>query len=136
MPYLVKRLSATTFLLFLLLAWVSQDSVHAQVLYGGLTGNVTDSSGAAVPGVLVSALHGETNQSRDAITNDVGRYTFATLPSGRYTLPAKLTGFKEARQTGVELRANIVAKIDFTLEVGGITEQVTVESAAVTLQTE
>lgn len=136
MPYLVKKLSASTFLFFLLLASVSQDSVQAQVLYGGLTGNVTDSTGAAVPGVLVSALHEETNQSRDAITNDIGRYTFATLPSGRYTVTAKLTGFKEARQTGVELRANIVAKIDFTLEVGGITEQVTVESAAVTLQTE
>src|SRR5687768_7081603 len=78
MPYLVKKLSASTFLFFLLLASVSQDSVQAQVLYGGLTGNVTDSTGAAVPGVLVSALHEETNQSRDAITNDVGRYTFAT----------------------------------------------------------
>src|SRR5438093_10114403 len=95
----VKKLSAqrfNSFLLLLLLSLFTHDSVQAQVLYGGLTGDVTDSTGAAIPGTVVVALNEETNQSREAITNHAGRYAFVTLPSGRYTLSVKLSGFKEA----------------------------------------
>ena len=139
MLYLIKKSSLALLvsgLSLLLLTWVTQETAQAQVLYGGLTGNVSDSSGGAVPGAAVTALNEQTNDAREAITNDAGRYTFATLQSGRYTLTVRLTGFKEARQTGVEIRANIVTRVDLSVEVGGLTEQVTVEAAAVTLQTE
>ena len=67
-------------------------SLQAQVLYGSLVGNVTDATGAAVPGATVTATHKETGASREAVTDTTGGYHFTNLPSGTYTISVQVQG--------------------------------------------
>ena len=65
----------------------------AQALYGTLLGNVTDATGAVVPGATVTILHKETSQTRVATTNDNGGYGFPTIPTGTYEVEVTKEGF-------------------------------------------
>ena len=121
--------------LVLAFAMVVQD-VNAQSLYGTLTGSVRDTSGGAIPGVEVTAVNATTNLSETSITNDVGNYTLPNLPNGTYTLRAVLTGFREAVTEGVTVNAGTVVRQNIVLQVGQITETVTVSSAATVLKTD
>jgi len=114
---------------------VSQPT-YGQVLYGTLVGNVKDPSGAAVPGATVTVVNTGTNVSRETITNETGAYTLSNILPGAYTLKVTLTGFKEFTQTGVQVTLNNVARVDATLEVGNLTETVTVAAQATPLQTD
>src|SRR5687768_8484116 len=67
---------------------------RAQILYGGLVGNVTDASDAAVPGAQVTIHHIATGATRDTKTNESGTYRFATIPAGIYTVTVKAEGFR------------------------------------------
>src|SRR5258708_12652513 len=84
-----------SFLLCLCLtAWLAPPwAAIAQVLYGSIVGNVRDASEAPVPNVEVTATNRETNQSRQTVTNEVGGYTFATVPSGTHNIKASHPGF-------------------------------------------
>ena len=62
-----------------------------QVLYGGVTGTVTDSSGAPVPGATVTITHRETDLSREAVSNETGIYSFTNVQAGTYTLHYELS---------------------------------------------
>ncbi len=121
--------------LLLTFAMITQD-VNAQALYGTLTGSVKDSSGGAIPGVEVTVTNATTNLSSTSISNDVGNYTAANLPNGRYTVRAVLTGFREAVIEGVTINAGNITRQDIVLQVGQITETVTVSSAATVLKTD
>ncbi len=70
-----------------------------QVLYGGLTGTVTDSSGAGMPGTSVTVTHKETNLSRETVSNESGIYTFTNLQAGTYDVKVSMTGFREFVRT-------------------------------------
>jgi hypothetical protein len=109
---------------------------RAQILYGGLVGNVTDASSAAVPGAKVSIQHVATGTARDATANEAGTYRFPTIPPGTYTVMVQASGFRAFRQSGVEVTVNNLTRVDARLEVGEVTEQVTVEASAVALQTD
>jgi hypothetical protein len=109
---------------------------RAQILYGGLVGNVTDASNAAVPGAKVSIQHVATGTSRETTANEVGTYRFPTILPGTYALAVQASGFRAFRQSGVEVTVNNLARVDARLEVGEVTEQVTVEASAVALQTD
>ena len=121
--------------LVLAFAMIAQD-VNAQSLYGTVTGSVKDTSGGAIPGVEVTISSAMTNLSETAITNDVGNFTLGNLPNGSYTLRAVLTGFREAVTEGVAIYAGTIVRQDIVLQVGQITETVTVSSAATVLQTD
>ena len=121
--------------LVLAFGMIAQD-VNAQALYGSLTGSVRDTSGGAIPGVEVTATNATTNLSSTAISNDVGNFTLANLPNGSYTLRAVLTGFRESVTEGVSIVAGTVVRQDVVLQVGQITETVTVSSAATVLKTD
>jgi len=121
--------------LVLAFAMIAQD-VNAQALYGTLTGSVKDSSGGAIPGVEVTASNATTNLSSTAISNDVGNFTIPNLPNGTYVLRAVLTGFRESVTEGVIVNAGTVVRQDVVLQVGQITETVTVSSAATVLKTD
>ncbi|MFH1964572.1 MAG: TonB-dependent receptor, partial [Acidobacteriota bacterium] len=121
--------------LVLAFAMIAQD-LNAQALSGSLTGSVKDTSGGAIPGVEVTASNPTTNLRQTAITNDVGNYNLGNLPNGRYTLRAVLTGFREAVTENVTINAGTVTRRDIVLQVGQITETVTVSSAATVLQTD
>ncbi len=101
----------------------------------GLTGTVTDPSGAAVPNVTVTLTSNDTNQARTATTGGSGEYKFTLLPPGSYKIRFAANGFKTAEVSAVNLNVTETPVLDHALEVGQQSEQVTVEASAETLQT-
>jgi hypothetical protein len=108
----------------------------AQVLYGSIVGTVTDASGAAVPGATVTAINQGTNLAREATTRSDGTYSFVNVLPGEYTIRVTLQGFKEYVKESVPVSANVVARVPVMLEVGALTEAVTVQSERTLLQTD
>jgi Carboxypeptidase regulatory-like domain/TonB dependent receptor len=109
---------------------------HAQVLYGGIVGNVTDSSGAALPGATVTITSRETNLTRTGVTNETGNFSFTNVLAGTYEVKVSLQGFKEYVQTDVPVTVNTVSRVDAALDLGQLTETVTVQSESQLLQTD
>jgi hypothetical protein len=110
--------------------------VRAQVLYGSVSGTIVDQSGAGVPKAHVVITNRATGIQREADADENGHYAVTDLRPGDYDLKVTASGFKPLTQTGLTIAANTVANADARLEVGAMTEQVTVEASAVTLQTE
>jgi hypothetical protein len=108
----------------------------AQAVTGTLLGNVTDSSGAGVPGATVTVTEVQTNISRSAVSNDAGYFIFASLQNGTYTVDAELTGFKKIVRQNVKVDVNTTIRVDMKLEVGQLTEAVTVSAETPVLQTD
>ncbi|MEK7406522.1 MAG: TonB-dependent receptor [Acidobacteriota bacterium] len=108
----------------------------AQVLYGSLTGIIHDAAGAVIPGASVKVRNPGTAQEFATQTNDVGSYTFSSLPPGTYELTISATGFRTLTQRDIVVTVNVVRREDLTLEIGQITESVTVKAGQVTLQTD
>jgi outer membrane receptor protein involved in Fe transport len=115
---------------------LSASPVKAQVLYGSIIGNVKDSQGAVIPGATVTATNTETNLTRETITNAEGAYSLTNVLPGPYAVKITMTGFREAIQANVPVTIGQVSRVDLTLQVGAVTETVTVESAAQLLQTD
>lgn len=107
---------------------------NAQVLYGSLTGVVSDSAGAVVPNATVKARNVETGQEATGQTNAAGSYTLSTLTPGTYELSITASGFRVLTRRGIAISANTVRREDATLDLGQVTETVTVEAGAVALQ--
>jgi len=101
-----------------------------------LVGNVTDPTGAAVPGAKVTVVNTETRIESSGVTNAEGAYYIPFLAVGSYQLAVEAAGFKRYVQSGIQLRAGEVPRIDVRLEVGEITQSVEVTGAAPLLQTE
>ena len=102
----------------------------------GLAGTVTDPSGAAVPNVTVTLTSNATGQTRTATTGTDGTYKFQLLPPGDYKVRFAVSGFKTAEVGSIQLNVTETPALDRTLEVGAQTDQITVEAAAETLQTQ
>jgi hypothetical protein len=105
------------------------------MLNGALHGTVTDSSGAVVPGATVNANNLTNGQSRVATTDSSGLYTITQLPPGRYSISVSKQGFTTVRQESVELLTNQDLELNYALNVGAVTEQVTVTGAPPMLKT-
>jgi carboxypeptidase family protein/TonB-dependent receptor-like protein len=110
--------------------------LNAQVLYGSVTGTVTDQSGAGVPKAHVAATNRATEVMREADADENGHYRITDLAPGNYDLKVTASGFKPLTQTNLMVAANTVANVDVNLQVGAMSEQVTVEASVVNLQTE
>jgi hypothetical protein len=106
----------------------------AQTLYGSLVGNVRDASDAAVAEAKVTIVHKQTNQVRETLTNQLGVFNFPTIPSGFYEVRVTKEGFQTFVKTGVEVTINSVVRVDATLQVGSVTEAVSVTASAAALQ--
>ena len=111
-------------------------AAYGQVVSGTIVGSVHDPSGAAIPATAVVLRNMDTNQTRESTTNEVGSFTFATLPPGRYRVSTTHPGFKSAVTSDIDLQIDQTARVDLSLEVGQVSEEVTVSAAAVALQTE
>ncbi len=122
------------FLLFLVLALAH--SAAAQVQFGSFVGTVTDASDAVIPGAKVTVTNVGTGLRYEVTTDDTGRYRFNELPPGRYRIAASASGFKVAELTGLILNAGTVSRVDVKMEVGAVTETMTVESTPALIQTE
>jgi hypothetical protein len=109
---------------------------RAQVLYGNLTGNVTDQTGAVVAGASVQALNKGTGELSTAKTDDHGIFEFTDLEPGVYKLTITASGLGTSVRDGLRVEANISLRADTVLAVAGKTETVTVSATAPVLQTD
>ena len=120
-------------------AWLTlcvASPLSAQVLYGSLVGNVTDETGAAVPGATVTITNRETGASRDAVTDSAGAFRFGAVQPGTYTMNVQLTGFRTFSRSDIPVTLNSVTRADAALQVGQLTESVTVSGERPLLQTD
>jgi hypothetical protein len=116
-------------LAFFLTFLIASTSALAQKTTGDVTGTVSDATGALLPGTTVTAVCSETNLTRVAISDAQGGFRISELPVCLYRITAELQGFKAiSRETLIN--ANAVAKVDFHLEVGAMSETVTVEGVS------
>ncbi len=122
--------------LALMLMFIAPQRIEAQALYGSITGNVQDANGAAIPGATVTLTSTETNQSREATTDESGGYTFTNIQTGNYSVKVSQQGFKTLTKTDVAVTLNTTTRNDLTMDAGQVAETVTVTSDAAILQTE
>jgi hypothetical protein len=128
-PYLLSKLLAACVLLisFSSLAFCQEATI---------VGTVTDPSGAVVPSVKVIATNTDKNQSTDITTNESGQFAFSSLGIGHYTVKAEVSGFKTFEQNDIVLEVGDRTRVDVKLQVGNTKESVTVEAAAIAVQSE
>jgi hypothetical protein len=124
------------FWVLLFISSMSPGAARAQVLYGSLTGNVTDPSGAAVPGAHVVALDTGKGATRTATTDDRGIYLFVELVPGVYKVTISAASFSTLVTENVQVAANTARRVDAELKVAQVTEQLTVTAAPPELQTD
>ena len=111
-------------------------AAFAQVLYGTITGNVTDGTGAVLPGTTVQALNVDTGVSKATVTDARGAFLFSDLIPGVYDVSFEISGFRKVVQKGARVESNAARRVDVKLEVSGVNESVEVIAAEVLLQTE
>ena len=133
---MLKRAAGWAISLVLTLLVTSPQRLDAQVLYGSIIVDVRDQSGGAVPGAEVTVTNTETGWTRSATSSDVGAATFTTVPPGNYEARVNIPGFKEFRTTGVRVSEDAVLRVNSLLEVGQVTDTVTVSAGAAVLQTD
>src|SRR5437879_5344529 len=104
--------------------------VLAQGFAAAITGTVMDTSGAAVPGAMVTVKHLETGLTRAVEADSAGSYSIASLPVGEYELTAEKMGFQREVRRGINLVVAQEAVLNVTLQVGTVVQQVTVTEAA------
>ena len=100
--------------------------VMGQATTGTLTGLVTDPQGAIVSGATITLTHSETRVETRATSNDQGEFVFPQVPPGRYSLSVEATNFKKALATDLIIAVGISSRTTVVLEVGSVTEQVTI----------
>lgn len=129
------RLACVAFCLAL--GWLAPHSAFAQAVANAqITGQVTDSTGAAIVGATVKMIETEKGVSHDTITGTDGRYTLPNLPVGPYRLEVSMSGFKTYVQTGVVLQVGNSPEINVKLQVGEVSENIEVSAGAAMVQSE
>jgi hypothetical protein len=121
---------------FAWLALVLAVPAAGQTTYGKIVGNARDSSDSVVAGVKVTVLNEETGESYSQLTNELGGYAFNTLIPGTYTIQAEMAGFRSIRIQNITLQVNQTARFDLLMEVGQVTESISVLASAPVLATD
>lgn len=111
-------------------------SASAQVLSGSLTGNVTDPSGAAVPGAKVTALSVNTGIAREAATDDRGGYVLSDMQAGTYKLTFSAPSFSGVVESGVGVVPKTVRRVDIQLQLASAEQSVSIAADSASLQTD
>ena len=124
------RLIASYFLLAGAIMLLGSALAWGQATSGEITGMVTDATKAVIPGVEVVATNTATGVSRNGLSEANGLYRIPLLSPGSYTVKASMTGFKTAVRDGITVSVGQVVRVDLTLEVGNISETVTVSGEA------
>jgi len=102
---------------------------HSQVNFGRILGSMTDPSGGALAGAMVTVTNVQTNGSRTLTTDTAGEYVAPALSPGTYAVRASASGFKTVEHKGVLVEVGRDIRVDFALEVGATTQTVTVTEA-------
>ena len=103
---------------------------------GTISGFVTDPTGSPVPDAKVAATQVEQQIARVARTNGEGYYTFNAMPPGDYTLTAEKAGFQRLARSGATLTVNQNLRVDFSVQLGQISQQVTITGEVALVDTE
>jgi len=111
-------------------------AMFAQAITGTITGVIKDPNGAVVPGAKVTARNAGTNATASVVTDAAGLYRIINLVSGEYVLEVEAKGFRKTTTTPQRLSTGDVLRLDLTLELGQVTETVTVEETATKVNTE
>ena len=132
-----RRIVSITIILALTITLGVGLSSYAQVLYGSITGTVTDTSGAVVPNVTVTITNEQTGDIRTTTANGTGDYRIGDVLPGIYTVSVKPSAaFATFTQKGVQVDVNHAVRVDVKLQLGSVTTQVVVDTTAPILQTE
>jgi hypothetical protein len=118
------------------LVFLCAQPARAQILYGSIVGKISDQSGLAVPGAVINITNKGTNLSRETVADSVGGYDFPNVVPGTYSIKVTATGFTTFVQTDVPVTINNITRIDVSLQLGAVTETVTVVGDAPLLQTD
>lgn len=110
------------------------DTASAQTYRAQLSGTVSDQSAAAIPGVNVRARNIATGVGQTTKSNELGIYRFSNLQPGSYTVEAEQTGFKRFVRDGITLQVADDLTLDIAMELGEVSEAVTVSAAAPLLE--
>ena len=127
------RCLAVTFCLFMVV-FLGLGSLWAQSDRGTVTGVITDSSGAAMRGVSVTATNTGTGLGTTVVSSSSGNYTIPLLPAGMYTVSAEQTGFKKFVHAGVIVEVGQTVSLDIQMAVGSKTETVEVKGQVIQVQ--
>jgi hypothetical protein len=126
---LAKRATLAVCLLF-------STSLFAQFETSEVLGTVHDPSGSPVPNASVTLTNQDTNIEAKTTTNSDGNYDFFNVRVGRYTVAVEASGFSKATATDIDITVGTRQRVDLTMQVGAITESVTVTGAASALETD
>lgn len=132
------RLTGSVFtvaLLILMALSVVPLRLMGQTFRGGINGNVTDPSGAVVPGAQVTAVDDATGVAHKTVTSSAGEYSFQDLPLGIYKVTVVASGFKSAVASSVPVTAGVIYTLPVKLGVESTGETVEVAADAITLET-
>jgi len=122
--------------LFLVVTLGASIYLQAQVETGKIVGSVKDPTGAVVSGAAVTVTEIQTNVEKKSTTNSQGEYVVTELKSGIYTVSIEHAGFKKAKQTQFKLDVNQVVRVDFTLALGAVNEEMVVTAAEPLIESE
>ncbi|HEV8485788.1 MAG TPA: TonB-dependent receptor [Blastocatellia bacterium] len=123
-------------LIVFLLALAIPHAGYAQVLYGSITGNVTDQTGAVLSGAKIEVVNVGTGVAKSGTTDDRGVYLFSDLQPGVYTVTIAAANFKTIEQKDLRVDANTVRRLDVQLQASGVSETVSVTAQNAPLQTD
>jgi len=129
-----NRLIARCIFAFMLVLSLAAN-ISAQTA-GEISGRVTDPAGARVPGVVITMTNVGTAGVRNTVSTGTGDYLFPDVPPGTYNIQARHEGFKVESSDGVEVNVQQSLRLDFKLQVGQVTQSVSVQSEAELLQVE
>ncbi len=119
-----------------LVSSIAIQPVQAQVLYGSLIGTVSDPSGSVVPNASVVITETQKGTTRQTASDGGGRYSFVNVLPGLYDLKVTAKGFKGFARTGMTVAPSSIGREDVSLDVGQMTETITVSGTAAELQTD
>jgi hypothetical protein len=131
----VRRFAVSSVLV--LLCWALSTMPALAQGVGAIGGTVLDSSGGVLPGatVTLASAQGTLGGSRDAVTDERGTYQFTRLVPGTYSVKAELSGFRSTTQENIVVNADATARVDLKLEVGSLSEGITVTGEAPLIDT-
>jgi hypothetical protein len=110
-------------------------ALFAQDFRGAITGTITDSTGAVLPGVTVTVTNAETNVANTTVTDERGKYQVRYLNAGIYNVQAQLEGLQTVRQNAINVRVGDAIPVDFRMEAGSVSEVMVVTASAPVIDT-
>src|SRR3954452_546165 len=117
-------------------ACLAVSSLNSQTFYGSIIGTGTDPSGAPVPGANVTATNTGTGEHRSMQTAGSGDYSFVNLVPGTYKIDVENTGFKRYTRDGLSVQVESAVRVDVSMQVGNLDQQIEVTAQTPMLQTE